>query len=302
MKKTKIFLCFVLAFILIFALSGHIQSGTQVLVSYPEVIEGADSTEFDLYFTLVDNGGQVLTDATISGGTFFLGDGSSYEATVSQPGAQAYIVLVLDASGSMSSAMAQLQQAAIQAIQNAPNETYFAVVKFDNRITLQQDFTQDRNQLTSQIQRIYSGGGTCLYDAAYRGLEILRDAPRGRRAIVLFTDGVDITGAGIPCSQHSLDEVINLAAQPSERIPIHVIGLSSGAPDSINEEELQQIASSTGGLAEIGGLNSLSLLFQRIINTISHQWLARADIYPNAGDNTARLSVRLGDGSQAQYE
>lgn len=288
-----------LLFAVLFGVAGQVgaQTGPQVIVSYPEVIEEASAVSLEVYFTLADSAGQVITEAEIESGSIALGDGSSYAATISRPGESAYVVLVLDASGSMAGAMTQLKQAAVQAVEGAPDGTYFAVVKFDHNISLLQDFTQDRNRLTEQINTLYPGGGTCLYDAAYRGVEILSAAPRGRRAVLLFTDGVDMTGAGTPCSQHTVQEVIDFASTPSQRVPIHVIGLSSGAPDAINEEELRHIASSTGGLGEIGQANSLSLLFQRIINNIIYQWVARADIYPKAGENSAQVTIRLADGT-----
>lgn len=275
------------------------QSPAEIFINYPEIAEGPRALSLGLYFTIMDPNGQVIPEPKIESAAIELGDGTTYAASFEQPTSQAYIVLVLDASGSMGSAMPQMRQAAVQAVENAPDEAVFAVIQFNNQITLLQDFTQDRRRVAEQIETIRSvpGAGTCLYDAAYRAIQLLEAAPLGRRGIVLFTDGRDETAQGTPCSQHTYDEVVAYATRQTARVPIHTIGLS-GEDNPINVEELRAMASTTGGFSEVGELNSLSLLFQRIISGLAYQWLARADIYPKAGENTAQLVLRFQDGSE----
>ncbi len=275
------------------------QAPSEIFISYPEIAEGPRALSLGLYFTVLDPNGHVIPEPKIESATIELGDGTTYTASFEQPTSQAYIVLVLDASGSMGSAMPQMRQAAVQAVESAPDEAIFAVIQFNNQITLLQDFTQDRRRVAEQIETIRSvpGAGTCLYDATYRAIQLLEAAPLGRRGVILFTDGRDETAQGTPCSQHTYDEVVAYALRQTARVPIHTIGLS-GENNPINVEELRAMASTTGGFSEIGELNSLSLLFQRIISGLAYQWLARADVYPKAGDNTAQLVLRFQDGSE----
>jgi Ca-activated chloride channel family protein len=65
------------------------------------------------------------------------------------------------------------------------------VVSFNGEVYLNSEFTNDRYQLGSAVNQICIGGGTRLYDAVDLVLmERLRQID-GRKAIVLFTDGVD---------------------------------------------------------------------------------------------------------------
>jgi hypothetical protein len=52
------------------------------------------------------------------------------------------------------------------------------------------EFTSDRNVLKDAINKTRSGQGTKVYDAMTLALNSLRNI-KGRRAIVIFTDGVD---------------------------------------------------------------------------------------------------------------
>jgi hypothetical protein len=280
------------------------QAAANVIINYPEVSEGANSVSLGMYFTVFDGNGQIISEPAIASAEIVLNDEQTATASVAQPTSDAYIVLVLDASGSMASAMQQMRQAAIQAVENAPDDAVFAVLQFNNNIELIQDFTQDRRQVAEKIDgiRAVANAGTCLYDATYRALEILDDAPLGRRGVILFTDGKDETAEGTVCSTHTYDEVVELATRQSSRVPIHTIGLATGNENSINEEELGGLASETGGFSETGEINSLALLFQRIINGLSSQWLARADVYPHRGENSAQLILHMDDGSEIQAD
>ncbi|HEY1860558.1 MAG TPA: VWA domain-containing protein, partial [Gemmataceae bacterium] len=59
-------------------------------------------------------------------------------------------------------------------------------------------------------------GGTAYLDAAYHAIERLKGA-RGRRGVVLMTDGVDLN------STHTLEEVIDLAQ--ANEVPVYTIGV-----------------------------------------------------------------------------
>jgi VWFA-related protein len=66
-----------------------------------------------------------------------------------------------------------------------------AIATFNSRVQLLQNFTNDREAAVRAIGHIRSGGGTAFYDALMTCLdEYMRDV-EGRKAIVVFTDGVD---------------------------------------------------------------------------------------------------------------
>ena len=279
------------------------QSSYQLLVNYPEIFEGPNGISLGLYFTILDGYGEIVSDAEILSASILLDD-DVYAVDVGKPASDAFIVLTLDSSGSIARAMPQTRQAAIQAVQNAPEEAVFAVLQFNSTITLMQDFSKDRDLLAQQIETIQAvpGSGTCLYDAAFRALELVKSAPRGRRAIILLTDGKDELTPGNPCSQHTYDDVLSLATRQEARVPIHTIGLSTSASSALNEAQLRDMASSTGGFAEFGEQSSVSLLFTKIVNSLSHQWLAQTDVYPSSGKHSASLTITLAGGIQLRAQ
>jgi hypothetical protein len=280
----------------------HAQGAYQVVINYPEISESPTGVSLGLYFSILDSADQIVPDAQVQSAAFHLGNGSVVPASFGKPSSNAYIVMVLDSSGSMTIAMPQMRQAAIQAVQSAPEEAVFAVIQFNTDVTLVQDFSNDREQVGEQISTINAvpGSGTCLYDAVFRAIEIIQGAPRGRRAVVLLTDGKDELTQGNPCSQHTYSEVISLATRQEARVPIHTIGLSTSSSTAINEAQLREMATTTGGFAEFGEQSSLTLLFTKIINSLSYQWLAQAEIYPSIGENTLSLTVALAGGTILQ--
>ncbi|QQS41285.1 MAG: VWA domain-containing protein [Acidobacteriota bacterium] len=103
------------------------------------------------------------------------------------------VVLLLDVSPSTQYKIDEIRMAAISFVdQLRPNDTVM-VVAFDEDYQILTRPTNDRFRLRSAIERANFGSGTSLYDAVGKTIEReLRDIP-GRKAIVLFTDGVDTT-------------------------------------------------------------------------------------------------------------
>ena len=64
------------------------------------------------------------------------------------------------------------------------------VVSFDDSVRDLNEFTSDREILRSAIYKTRSGQGTKVYDAVELALNTIRKI-RGRKAIVIFTDGMD---------------------------------------------------------------------------------------------------------------
>ena len=69
------------------------------------------------------------------------------------------------------------------------------VMSFDDRIEVLCRATSDRHEITRAIRRTRTGGSTRLYDAVEDILiKQLKRVP-GRKAVVLFTDGVDTSSS-----------------------------------------------------------------------------------------------------------
>jgi len=114
----------------------------------------------------------------------------AYFATTESPFS---VVLLIDTSGSTQVRLDDIQDAAIQFVDKLKPSDSVMVMSFDDRIEVQCKATTDRNEIERAIRRTRTGGGTRLYDAVENVLKKqLRTIP-GRKAVVLFTDGVDTT-------------------------------------------------------------------------------------------------------------
>src|SRR5262249_35918366 len=73
-----------------------------------------------------------------------------------------------------------------------PNDRVM-VMSFDEKVHILSQFTNDHYALKNAIARTKFGDGTSLYDAVNHVLEQELSQIKGRKAVVLFTDGVDTT-------------------------------------------------------------------------------------------------------------
>jgi VWFA-related protein len=271
------------------------QSQPDVRINTISTIELPDSVNLKVYFNLFDkSSGQAITDISPESAQItLLNTGLTTGGVIRQPDIPIYITMVLDASGSMSGAQAQLKDAAKLALTNVPNDAFFSVVQFDEEIVLLQDFTENQSAISFAIDQMkVTGRGTCLYDAAYTAVEAMEKAPVGRRAVILFTDGKDETREGKVCSQHTYRELVDKAMKA--QVPIHTIGLSVSA-GNINAVELENMAASTGGFSAIGNESQLKNSFEQIMLGLKAQWMVESSVYPRQGDNNAVLTMNLKD-------
>lgn len=103
------------------------------------------------------------------------------------------VVLLIDTSGSTQLRLDDIQDAAINFVGKLKPSDSVMVMSFDDRIKVECKATTDRNVITKAIRRTRTGGGTRLYDAVEDILKKQLKTISGRKAVVLFTDGVDTT-------------------------------------------------------------------------------------------------------------
>lgn len=113
----------------------------------------------------------------------------AFFATVSAP---FHVVLMIDTSASTTvEKLRQVQDAAIGFVGRLQTDDRMKVVSFDDEVRdLSVDFTGDRDALVAAIRATRPGKGTRLYDAFDTAFRALRRV-KGRKAIVMLTDGVD---------------------------------------------------------------------------------------------------------------
>jgi len=103
------------------------------------------------------------------------------------------VVLMIDTSPSTQFRLEDIQDAAITFISQLRADDKVMVVSFNDHINVLSDFTNDRSKLDRAIRRTHTDDGTRLYDAVDAVINRELTKIQGRKAIVLFTDGVDTT-------------------------------------------------------------------------------------------------------------
>lgn len=166
----------------------------------------------------------------------------------------ASVALVIDASPSIYRELARMKQAARALASELAARDEIAVVAFDAYAYLLLPFTSDRARLEAAVESVRiaaepgSPRGSHIYEAVYLAAEQLFAGRRGRKAIVLLTDGQD-SGLGLDWSPASMlprreaphqlafeDVCRTLAARGIE---LHVVSTMS-RPAAMTEEWLAE--------------------------------------------------------------
>ncbi len=119
------------------------------------------------------------------------------------------VVLMIDTSGSTRFRLEEIQNAAIAFVNQLHRDDRVMVVSFDDKIRIHTDFTSDRYRLQDAIRQTRPANGTKLYEAVDMVINQKLDPIQGRKAIVLFTDGVDTTSkhASYESTVHDAEEL-----------------------------------------------------------------------------------------------
>jgi len=207
-----------------------------------------------------------------------------------------YLVLVLDTSGSMvGPGIEAARAAAAEFVGGLDSQDRVAILTFDNAVQIRMD-PGNRQTAREQIARIEAvrGAGTCLYDAAYQAVQISAAFPSGRRAVILFTDGVDENAEGNgPCSVHTLEDVIALTST-NIRAPIYTLGLGR----RIDANTLQRLAERSGGRYLYSpDASKVEAAFLRLAEQLRTQYLLRYISTSGPGAHSVTVGITYEEGS-----
>lgn len=103
------------------------------------------------------------------------------------------VVLMIDMSYSTKFKLDEIQNAAIAFITQLRPVDKVAVVSFDEEVHVLCRPTSDRKEIYRAIRSTKIDTGTSLYEAVDLVMNSLTKSAEGRKAIILFTDGVDTT-------------------------------------------------------------------------------------------------------------
>jgi VWFA-related protein len=131
------------------------------------------------------------------------------------------VALLLDSSGSTADQLQQIKAAALAFLDNLRPQDRVLLIEFNDSVRILSELTGDREQLRRAISDIHAGEYTQVYEAVYTAVwERLADI-QGRKAVVLFTDGIDSASSEI-VQEDTLDAVIE-----SEDVIVYPIRFST---------------------------------------------------------------------------
>lgn len=113
-----------------------------------------------------------------------------YFASVEQPFT---VILLIDVSPSTAYRIDEIQDAAIAFVNQLRRDDKVMVISFDERVNVLSQVTNNRNVLRNAIRQAAFGDGTSLYEAVDYTIKQELRRIQGRKAVVIFTDGVDTT-------------------------------------------------------------------------------------------------------------
>ncbi len=205
------------------------------------------------------------------------------------------MVVAIDISGSMKGEpLEKAKAAASNFVGRFDSADQVALIKFDDRIELVQDFTTDKNAVIAAIDSLRARNDTALYDVIAQSVERLSTV-QGRRAVIVLTDGRDTAS-----KKHQVNSAI--AAANGANIPVFVVGLNS---PQFTPEIMAKIASETGGDYLLAPApDALDALYQKIRGQLQNQYRIDLTSLHEADQamHTLRIGLDLGGGVEIWAE
>ena len=177
-------------------------------------------------------------------------------------------VILIDTSGSMEERVSLARSAAIRFLDGLRNEDNSSIYTFDSKISLVQDFSNQRD-VADRLFDLKANGMTVLNDAIFKAASDLSIRPEKRRAIIVLSDGEDTM------SSKSAEKALRAALAANATIySVDMSSTDAGASRrSQNQGVLKNFAEKTGGffLATPGG-TAMREGFTRIVNELGSQY------------------------------
>jgi VWFA-related protein len=208
------------------------------------------------------------------------------------------VALLFDVSGSMrmSARIEEARQAArhvLSALRLGDAADEAAVFSFDMNLQSLQPFTINAGAIEQALSRVQPYGQTSLYDAIAETAKSVAETHPGdrhRRAVVVFTDGLDTSSLLKP------EEVSAIAS--SIDVPVYVMTLVSQVDrDRQNlgeiESPLLSLAQWTGGdLFVTSAPAHESVAARQIVDELRHQYVLAFTASPRVGWHALRVQAK----------
>jgi Ca-activated chloride channel homolog len=182
----------------------------------------------------------------------------------------ASVGIIFDLSGSMNNKMSRARDAIKAFIDTCHDQDDFFLVGFNERASLLAELSDGRSVL-DKLALAEPRGQTALYDAAYLGVEKVKEGRHDKRAILIVSDGQD------NASRYNYGELRKLLKEADVQVySIGILEEGSGAGSVLDRQGqliLEELSHSTGGMAFFpSSFSELEDAVTRIALTLRHQY------------------------------
>ncbi len=260
--------------------------------------------EVVLHATVVDETGRLVTGLDRSAFSIYVNGTLEPITSFRREDVPVAMGIVIDNSGSMRDKREQVNRAVLNLIRASNPQDEIFVVNFNQTPYLDQDFTSDVNLLQTALHQVSTRGSTALYDAVVASAVHLQHNPRlTKKVLLVITDGQD------NMSRETLQEAIR-KLQPNKGATVYAIGLTDEGLTRTGRDALQNLATSTGGVAFFPqGLDDVNSITRSVAHDIRSQYTLafkpgnaspqkgyQAIRVDARGPNKSRLTVRTRNG------
>jgi VWFA-related protein len=175
------------------------------------------------------------------------------------------LILAVDISGSMESALGEVKAAVRQLLSKLRPGDAATLVGFNDTLFIAAEREKDPQTRENAVDLLTSWGGTALYDATVRTLDMV-SREWGRKGVVIFSDGDD---------RHSLTpRATAMARVQASDAMLYTVGFGAGATVPALRSSLESYARSTGGRPFFPRtLKDLDGVFDEIVAELANQYV-----------------------------
>lgn len=226
-----------------------------------------------------------------------------------------HVALMIDSSGSTVEQLQNIKDSAMAFIRKLKVNDKVMVISFHDSVQIHCELTDDHSLLERAIRSIRPGEYTQIYEAVYTAVWERLNQVIGRKAVIIFTDGIDTASSEITLAD-TLDAVVE-----SEDVLIYPIRFNTRPDverrirnkmsnpltiearildgerkklDHLYQEAdsyLFDLAMLSGGIVErADNINDLDNAFSKIAEELRHQYLL--GYYPSSNQNHSNDVVR----------
>ena len=174
------------------------------------------------------------------------------------------LVLAVDISSSMQEAMPAVQDALKRLLVKLRPADTTTLLGFNDTMFVLAERSTDSELRAAAVEGLVPWGGTALYDATVKAVELVGQQA-GRRGVIVFSDGDD---------RHSVSrrEAAQVRIEEAQ-VVVYTIGFGRGTSPQFRKT-LEAFAEASGGRAFFPrGAEDLDEAFTRILDELSHQYV-----------------------------